>query len=200
MCVDRMRGKQGKSGQNHMSRLPPNVARGVLAHLPEQNRRRAAASVRTAGRSTRNFGREGFECSSERTERGLRIQGTAVSLAGARVPFAMTVRPVGTYSRFNDHIEFEMKVFVYSPGNNRVFGAGRAKIRSNEVVWDWSLRPPAPEIREQIMACLARQASREAAYLVQSYVEAVNSMVVSSAPHTVTQLRAALAHPRGLGA
>lgn len=170
--------------------MPPNMALKIARQLNGRN----LAALRTAGRSTRAFGKEAGTCRSWEAGDGMRVEGTAITSRGGLMGFLVTIDPAVRIGR--DTLDFLLAFTMYSTSEGPLTYLGSGTIETNRIVYRWDRVGAAPEryVRDQIAGCVSRECNRRAALLVQAYTRMLDSMIMETSPRTVAQMRTATLH------
>lgn len=169
--------------------LPENAAREVLRHLDRRN----TAGLRMASRATREMGRAGGSCNSQRSNwpsPRLNINGVAVGLNGTQYPWTAHINPRVSASLAGPNQRIEVELVAYVDLGPHNLGAV-ATLYTDRIAWRWFGQVPGP-VKDQITGCFAREVGRHAAYLVQIYTAATQAVVMETGPTTVAHVHAAI--------
>lgn len=163
--------------------LPTNVAHMIATRMNRGN----LARLRTASKQTKNFGRAGYTCTSQREDSRLRVNVTAVSETGEVTPFTVGIAPA--FSWAGDQNTVKMHVNIQRGYHQVGFGS----ITPTQMTFRWYTFGPRPSqyVRDQIIGCARTEVHRHADFLAGIYVQAWNAIMVQEGPTTAAQVRAA---------
>ena len=166
--------------------LHHDLAHQIIKHLNTKN----VAKLRTAGKSVKNFGKNGATCQAQENHhtKRLRITGTAVSTQGQSIPFIANVYPQ-THGSVMDVVSCDLVIDVRHGVRHEQWGRGR--VFTDETLYDWvgANRRPEQFVLDQVIGCVSRELQARAPYVASIYRDMRDAMIMETGPSTAAQVR-----------
>ena len=170
-----------------LTNLPTDVAHEIAVRM----NRGDLARLRTASKATKNFGKAGYSCTSQRIAAGLRIDTTTVSETGQLITFETTIEPLFVYVPEQEQTLARMRVSITGYDGPVLWGGSGSLVPGALHITWWTGVRPSRYIRDQLYACLRTQMHRHAAYIAAKFTTAFNAALVQDGAATVAEVDAA---------